>query len=152
MFRRGRSSYRKPVRRAKSVSRVRRVRRSIVTQPGVKRHVIEGYTYFNHTFANSVNATPLLFNPLNAAYTNGFFTDHVKLMYQQWRLRKVTLKINFSTASQTANGLLFGHTLATPQSFSGPQVWFVWDPNESYAVNTGLAATTIQARKGSRFV
>ena len=157
MYRTGRSSYRKPVRRAKSATRVVRRRKSLVgAQTDIKTHRLEGTKSggLQHTFTASSLATPVLWNPLSEAYNSSFFTDHVKLMYQQWRIKSVRVRIGFDSLAQTAGGNgLIQHTLTTDaQKYSGVRLSYVWDRQESYANVTGLTSAVILSRLGSKIV
>lgn len=118
--------------RARSVGRraaSTRKRRSFTgAQTDVKTHKLEGVSSVSNTFTASASAAPVLWNPLKEFYTSTLFTDHVFKMYQQYRIKSVSIKLGFNVASQTAGQLLFAQTLTSnAQLIWGPQVHYVWD-------------------------
>lgn len=92
-------------------ARVARKRVSFVgAQTDVKFHKLEGVGNSIHVFTGSNFATPIGWSPLETFYQSTMFTDHVLKMYQQWRLKSVTIKSGVD-AITTSNGSIMGQTL-----------------------------------------
>lgn len=95
-------------------ARVARKRYSYAAgQADVKIQKLEAYGTQDHTFTASTAAAPVAWSPLALFYASSMFTDHVQKMYQQWRLKSVTVRIGLQQCYAGAPGGLIAASLAS---------------------------------------